>query len=189
MWQLVINTAHRHLSIGLLKDGVYVDGVHEVAFKSQSEVILPRLKQCLSKYHLNPHDLSEVYVGLGPGSYTGVRIGLSVVKVLALVCSFEVFTFNSYDFMLAQHEGTMIMDARSSRAYVGIKQDHQWIFQGIMTLDELKSSMIPPYVGDTDLVNQQDSSLDFKALCEHVCLVSERVSDVHVLEPLYIKSL
>jgi tRNA threonylcarbamoyladenosine biosynthesis protein TsaB len=189
MWKLVINTAHRHLSIGLLKDGQYVDGVHEIAFKSQSEVILPRLKQCLSNHQLNPQDLSEVYVGLGPGSYTGVRIGLSVVKVLALVCTFKVFTFNSYDFMLAQPEGTMIMDARSSRAYVGVKKDNQWIFQGIKTIDELKSSMIAPYVGDTDLVNKNDESLDFKTLCEHVCLVSERVSDVHILEPLYIKSL
>jgi tRNA threonylcarbamoyladenosine biosynthesis protein TsaB len=189
MWQLIINTAHRHLSLGLLKDGIYVDGVHEIAFKSQSEVVLPRLKQLLSKHEINPQDLGEVHVGIGPGSYTGVRIGLSVVKVLALVCPFDVFTFNSYDFMLAQPEGTMVMDARSSRAYVGIKKDNQWIFQGIKTIEDLKTSLITPCVGDTDLVNKQDDSLDFKALCEHACLISERVSDVHVLEPLYIKSL
>jgi tRNA threonylcarbamoyladenosine biosynthesis protein TsaB len=189
MWQLIINTAHRHLSLGLLKDGVFVDGIHELAFKSQSEIILPHLKQLLESHGLIPQDLNQVHIGLGPGSYTGVRIGLSVVKVLALVCNFEVFTFTSYDFMLAQSEGTMMMDARSSRAYVGIKQDKQWTFQGILSLEELTNRYSTPCVGDTDLVGLSDETKPFKELCEHVCLISERVSDVHVLEPLYIKSL
>jgi tRNA threonylcarbamoyladenosine biosynthesis protein TsaB len=189
MWQLVINTAHHHLSLALLKEGVFFDGVNEVAFKSQSELIMVKLDELIKRNQLHIFDITDLYIGIGPGSYTGVRIGLTVVKVLAILKEFNVFTFTSFDFGLAQDTGTLIMDARSSRAYVGIKENNSWLYQGILTIDELKEKMIHPLVGDTILVNNEDKSKPFEECCEHVIKVSTKVSDVHQIEPLYIKSL
>lgn len=189
MWQLVINTSHHHLSLALLKEGIFCDGINEVAFKTQSELIMVRLDELTSRNNIHIFDVNELYIGIGPGSYTGVRIGLTVVKVLAILNKFDVYQFTSFDFALAQDSGTSIMDARSSRAYVGIKENKNWVFQGILTIDELKNRMIYPLVGDTSLVNCSDESRPFEMLCEHVLNVSTKVSDVHAIEPLYIKTL
>lgn len=189
MWQLVINTAHHHLSLALLKEGVFVDGINEIAFKSQSELIMVKLDELIKRNNLHIFDVNDLYIGIGPGSYTGVRIGLTVVKVLAILKDFNVYTFSSFDFGLVQDTGTLIMDARSSRTYVGIKENKTWLYQGILTIDELKERMIHPLVGDAILVNHEDKSRSFKDQCEHVIQVSIKVSDVHGIEPLYIKSL
>ena len=189
MWQLVINTSQKHLSIGLLENNHFVDGIHEEAFKTQSEMILPRLKQLLENHQLTPMDLHQIYVGLGPGSYTGVRIGLTVVKTLALVSVIEVSTFNSFDFFLPLESGTVLLDARSSRAYVGIKSDSIWQFQGILTLDEVKERMIEPYLQDAYLVEKKAIEVSLSKICENIIHQSQRCNDVHTLEPLYIKAL
>jgi tRNA threonylcarbamoyladenosine biosynthesis protein TsaB len=189
MWQLVINTSHHHLSLALLKDGVFFDGINEIAFKTQSELIMVRLDELIKRNNIHIFDVNELYIGIGPGSYTGVRIGLTVVKVLAILNKFDVYTFTSFDFALPQDFGTSIMDARSSRAYVGIKEDSKWVFQGILTIDELKERMIHPLVGDTSLVNCSDESKPFEELCEHILKASTKVRDVHSIEPLYIKTL
>lgn len=189
MWQLVINTSHKHLSIGLLENNHFVDGIHEEAFKTQSEMILPRLKQLLENHQLTPMDLHQIYVGLGPGSYTGVRIGLTVVKTLALVSVIEVSTFNSFDFFLPLDTGTVLLDARSSRAYVGIKSNSKWTFQGILTLDEVKERLIEPYFQDAQLIDMKAMEVSLSKMCENIVHHSERCNDVHALEPLYIKAL
>jgi len=189
MWQLVINTSHKHLSIGLLENNHFVDGIHEEAFKTQSEMILPRLKQLLENHQLTPMDLHQIYVGLGPGSYTGVRIGLTVVKTLTLVNSMEVYTFTSFDFFLPLESGTVLLDARSSRAYVGIKSNSKWTFQGILTLDEVKERLIGPYFQDAQLIDMKAMEVSLSKMCENIVHHSERCNDVHALEPLYIKAL
>jgi len=189
MWQLVINTAHKHLSLALLKDNKYIDGVHKIAFKTQSELIMVELDQLFKRNLLSVFDINNIYIGIGPGSYTGVRIGLSVVKVLALLKDFEVYEFNTFEFMLTQSSGTVVMDARSLRAYVGIKENNLWTFQGILTINDLNTRFINPCVGDTYLIDKIDEISSFEVSCEHITQVSRKVSDVHALEPLYIKSL
>jgi tRNA threonylcarbamoyladenosine biosynthesis protein TsaB len=189
MWQLVINTSHNYLSLALLKDGSFYDGINELAFKKQSELIMVRLEELTSRNNIHVFEVDELYIGIGPGSYTGVRIGLTVVKVLAILKEFKVYIFTSFDFGLAQDTGTIILDARSSRAYVGIKENKTWTLNGILTIDELRKRMIHPLVGDTSLVGSTDESKPFDELCEHVIQVSLKVSDVHSIEPLYIKTL
>lgn len=189
MWQLVINTAHRHLDLALLKNGVFCDGINELAFKSQSELIMVRLEELIKRNHIHIFDVSDLYIGIGPGSYTGVRIGLAVVKVLAILKDFNIHTFTSFDFGLAQDTGTLVMDARSSRVYVGIKENKAWLFQGILAIEEFKKRIILPLVGDTSLVDCSDEAKSFVERCEHVIKVSSKVSDAHRIEPLYIKSL
>ena len=189
MWQLIIDTSHTHLSLGLLKDGFFIDGVCEMAHKTQSERIMPCLETLLSRHALKTHNLKQVYVGIGPGSYTGVRIGLTVAKVLCLIHNLEVFSFFTYDFLLAQDTGTVILDARSSRAYVGVKKNREWTFQGIMSQEDILLKTHEPYVGDAYLIDREDVLLAFQTRCEHVIQVSDKVSDVHGLEPLYLKPL
>lgn len=189
MWQVVINTSHKHLSLGLLKVNRFVDGFHEEAFKTQSELILPRLKQLLDNHQLTPMDIHQVYVGVGPGSYTGVRIGLTVVKTLSVVSSIEVYTFNSFDFFLPFDSGTVVLDARSSRAYVGIKLESNWQFQGILTIDEVKDRLIEPCFQDAQLIEKKEVEVTLSKMCENIIHHSQRCDDVHSLEPLYIKAL
>lgn len=65
-----------------------------------SETLVDLLQKFLSNYNVNIDDLTEIYVGRGPGSYTGVRISGTIAKVLALVKNKKLYSFSTLDLLL-----------------------------------------------------------------------------------------
>lgn len=55
------------------------------------------------KNNLCVDDLDSVFVGRGPGSYTGVRISGTIAKVLALVKNLKLYSFSSLDLMMVSN--------------------------------------------------------------------------------------
>jgi tRNA threonylcarbamoyladenosine biosynthesis protein TsaB len=81
---LAIDTATRTASIALY-DGERVRGEETWHSKRNHTVeLMPSLVRLLDRQGVSPQELTGVVVALGPGSFTGLRIGLSVAKGLAL---------------------------------------------------------------------------------------------------------
>ncbi|MFT3997089.1 MAG: tRNA (adenosine(37)-N6)-threonylcarbamoyltransferase complex dimerization subunit type 1 TsaB [Asticcacaulis sp.] len=84
----VIDTAMDACQIGLFgcKDGsVYaIDVLSERMARGHQEFIGPAVLQCFGKNGIDPRDVSVFGVTLGPGSFTGLRVGLSYAKGLAV---------------------------------------------------------------------------------------------------------
>jgi len=55
---------------------------HEMAYRGHAEILLHTLKKALNEASITRHDLSLVVTGKGPGSFTGVRVGLSAARGL-----------------------------------------------------------------------------------------------------------
>lgn len=84
---LAVDTATRMVSLAL-HDGKQVIAEHTWRSKNHHTIeVTPMLEQMLVSAHATPTDLSAIAVALGPGSYTGLRIGMSVAKGLALSVS------------------------------------------------------------------------------------------------------
>ena len=54
------------------------------------QTILPMIEKFLKKYSLKPEDLTEIKVNTGPGSFTGLRVGLAIVNALSFVLGVPV---------------------------------------------------------------------------------------------------
>jgi len=81
---LTIETCTDMSTMGLVRDGAVLI---EAAFPSRytlAKRMLVRLEWMLEECGLNKHDLQAIAVSLGPGSFTGVRIGAAAAKTLAL---------------------------------------------------------------------------------------------------------
>lgn len=87
MFLLGIDTSTLTLSLALLKreNGTLttVEHVEVGPPKKQSEILPGAVGELLERHSLKVKDLSGIAVGLGPGSFTGLRIGLSTAKALA----------------------------------------------------------------------------------------------------------
>ena len=89
---------------------------------TQSELLLPMAEDLLRSLGISHKDIDAYAVAVGPGSFTGVRIGVSLVKGLAFgrdIPCIEVSTLEALARNLAPLEGVIVpcMDARRAQVY------------------------------------------------------------------------
>ena len=82
MKTLCMDTAHKNLIVALYENDRMICGIARKAWKRQSEDLFPAIIECMEKAGWDSTDLDEVVITDGPGSYTGVRIAMTVAKVL-----------------------------------------------------------------------------------------------------------
>ncbi len=81
---LALDTATRHSGLALLDGQTLVAELNWTSHDSQTVELLPRLSQILAWHNLSPGDVQAVAVSLGPGSFTGLRVALSIAKGMAV---------------------------------------------------------------------------------------------------------
>jgi tRNA threonylcarbamoyl adenosine modification protein YeaZ len=116
---LAIDTAAPRLQLALLLANGRVDvSVDEIA-TGHAELIFERLGALLERNHLGYADLERVASTTGPGSFTGLRIGLSAARGLGLARSIPVIGVPSLLALSLSAPGasTVLLDARRGEAY------------------------------------------------------------------------
>ena len=83
MLSLILDSANKELLVALYKDNIKLDETRYEARQKQSELMIPELDKIIKKNNINPKDVNEIIVTMGPGSYTGVRIALTIAKIYA----------------------------------------------------------------------------------------------------------
>ncbi|MEA3560723.1 MAG: tRNA (adenosine(37)-N6)-threonylcarbamoyltransferase complex dimerization subunit type 1 TsaB [Candidatus Omnitrophota bacterium] len=122
MLVLAIDTSSSRLSIAIRdKDRLLAERGYFSANKCSS-VLLPRIKELLEELNLTLTDIQGFVVGLGPGSFTGLRIGVSVIKALAFALSKPVVGIPTLDILaenvvLADTRICPVMDAKGGEVY------------------------------------------------------------------------
>ena len=81
MFTLYIDTHFINLEMALLKDGKLI-GQKKQESNKHSTCTINILKELLEENNLSVTDLAEIIVINGPGSFTGVRIGIVVAKII-----------------------------------------------------------------------------------------------------------
>ena len=116
---LAIDTAAPHLQLALLV-GDHAHTLVEDMAQGQAERIVPAIDELLARIGLAYKDLTRIAVTTGPGSFTGLRIGLSAARGLGLALNLPVIGVPS---LLALSLGSecdataVLLDARRDEAY------------------------------------------------------------------------
>ncbi len=125
--------------------------------------LMPRLVRLLKQQGITPTDLTGLAVSLGPGSFTGLRIGLGVVKGLALACKLPVAGVPTLKVVAHPHMTQnlpicAILQAGRGRICVGhyVRHKGQWRHQGdyqLTTVDKLCDQIteVTFFCGEIDL--------------------------------------
>lgn len=96
---LAIDTSTSAMTVAILENGNMLGEVSSYAERNHSIGLLPHIQDLLARLHLKPKDLQSVAVGQGPGSYTGVRIAVSVAKTFAWSLSLDLIGVSSLEAM------------------------------------------------------------------------------------------
>lgn len=122
---LAIDTCTDACSVGLLTEGrVLLD--HRIARQQHAALVLPMVDGLMQQAGLVPQQLDGLVFGQGPGSFTGVRIGIAVSQGIALGCEIGVVGISTLRSIaqgcFRQYGDTHIavsVDARMDEVYLG----------------------------------------------------------------------
>ncbi len=111
---LAFDTATEVATSALVADGVVLG-----ERVSESRMLLADVDELLGDAGLGASDLTAVVVGTGPGSFTGMRIGLSVARGLGLALGLQVAGVSTLDALAAGAENVYpVIDARRGEVFV-----------------------------------------------------------------------
>lgn len=140
MFSILLDSSNASLTVGLAKDDVLLESISYEAWQTQSEHMIPELDKLLDKYSVERNQISDVVVAIGPGSYTGVRIAITIAKTIASVLPVKVYAISS---LRCQKDGKnpsiCVINARSGRSYFGVYEDDKVLVEDqILTNDKVQ---------------------------------------------------
>ena len=99
---LAIDTSNQVLGIAVLKDDQIVGEIVTNLAKNHSVRLMPAIDRLMKDIDMTPDQLDKIVVAKGPGSYTGVRIGLTTAKSLAWALSIPIVGISSLEVLAYQ---------------------------------------------------------------------------------------
>lgn len=195
MKTLVMDTSNTYLVVALFDQGNCVESFQEKGNKKQSEYAILKVKEILDHQQLTMLDIDEMVITIGPGSYTGVRVALTIAKTLASVTNIKLKWVSSLQAYAGKNDAISVLDARSNKVFVGVY--HQGIavipetMIAIEDFDSIKKQYPDlPIVGDGYLVGYPDSIE--VSLANHMYALScqkQYEDNIDALVPHYIKEV
>ena len=124
---LAIDTTDRLGGITLTQDDQILEAVSLEAPNGFGEIIYSEIETLLSRNKITLPEIDGYAAAAGPGSFTGVRVGLSVVKSLAEVHGKEVAPISSLRALAYSGTGAYrvaVINARGQEVYVGVYDEN-----------------------------------------------------------------
>lgn len=158
---LAVDTSALTATVAVFKNGVSVFENNITNALTHSETLMPMIDYALKSVKLTPSDIDLFAVSSGPGSFTGIRIGVSAIKALAYAVDKPVIGINTLH-ALATNLSCVenmpicpIMDARRGQVYNAIYKFSDGFAQTIeapraLSIEELCAQVNSPlmFVGD-----------------------------------------
>lgn len=192
MITLCMDTSTQYLVIALIRDDQIVAKFQEKCWKKQSEELFPRLMDLMKEAGLEPEDIGQVVVSEGPGSYTGVRIAMTVAKVFCAMRNLPIATVGTLQlFAGMEPRARVVLDARGGRVYTAVYE--YGVLSGTVEAkpcEEVKAEILEAetVIGDGSLVGREDHIPD---LAENFLALKDQwkyAENVHLVNPEYLKS-
>lgn len=180
MNSLLIDLSSQQLIAVICNGQVFED----ISNERSSDSVLLRLDNLLKKVNLTIDSIGEIIINLGPGSFTGLRVALSLAKGLGFKKDVTYKTFNGFDYF---DEENVILEGYSNFVYVKIK--NKMFCEEMTKLDK----NISYCVSSENLKNKLESEgFKFIKLCPKLgiekVMQKAKVTKINGgLEPLYLR--
>ncbi|KNG79337.1 tRNA (adenosine(37)-N6)-threonylcarbamoyltransferase complex dimerization subunit type 1 TsaB [Mycoplasma sp. HU2014] len=182
---LFIDTTNWKLVYILEKDNKIIDRLIIDNNKKISDVAIEKLKDFLTNNQLTIKDIDSFYLTKGPGSYTGVRVGLTIVKTIKVLNNnIKVYLIDSLMFQAGKNKAISILDARGNKYYFAV-YDQFKILEDIQLIESDQLDFYIKKYSNFKLI--KDYEIDFANTYLETKEMFELVDDVNNINPLYVK--
>lgn len=194
MISLVMDTSNSYLAVGLFKDNMCLEAFQEKGSRRQSEKAIPTLKEVLDRHHIALKDVNEMIITSGPGSYTGVRVAMTIAKTLAAVSNVKIKSVSSLAAYAGMNQALSVIDARGHKVFVGVYENGLPLMkEQVMTLEDF-AQLRAEYedfelVGEVGCLGLNEKECDLCANIYALGQMADPIKNVDLLVPTYIKDV
>ena len=187
MYTLFISTFDELITIGLLKNGKLIEKKEKISNRNHSVYTVPMIEEILKNININTNYLNEIIVINGPGSFTGVRIGVTIAKTLAYTLDTPIKALTSLEAYAVSTESKInklvaISDLKGK--YIGYFSKNNEILTDYIYLSNKEYDN---YIKDKEKYILKDNKLDLEKI--YLYLKNKDNINPHLVNPIYIKGI
>ncbi len=181
MYSLILDSSTKVLYVSLVKDNEVVFEKYIEGKNDHAKNIVYTVDEALKSQNIKAFDVDKFIVGYGPGSYTGVRMAVTVAKMMAIFAKNKLYTVSSLLLMASGEKGVVkaTIDARRGNAFAAVYDtlnDKIILEDGMYPYEKLDS-----YEGIA--VNEEKFKVDPIYLINK----ASKVEEPHLLVPNYLR--
>ena len=184
-YSLFLDTTQDFCNIAILKDDKLQSFLSLPTNKNMTDIVVKHIKDELNKNHVKFEQLKNLYLLIGPGSFTGCRVGYIVITTFANLLNIPIYYLNSLVFQTKDGNGISIIDAKSNKKYFAVYQNYKDIVEPQLVLNTEINDLINQHSKLTIFEDYKDVNIK-KNLIQHWSHFT-KCEDISKLEPLYIK--
>ncbi len=187
MKYLFIDSATATLVVAVVINNEIVYLYNKETGKDMSSSMMPVVAEAFEKSGIKPHDLDRILAVIGPGSFTGIRVGLTLAKTMAWSLGIKVTPISSLEVIASggtDDVNISLIDARRGYVYAGAydKNLNNVLEDKHILLTDLKIN--GTYISYDDLADTKPNIDIIKIIKKHE---NEEGINPHALNPKYLK--
>jgi tRNA threonylcarbamoyl adenosine modification protein YeaZ len=198
MKYLFVDTSMHDLTIAISTEEELIGCTTSTYTNEHSKYALSQMKSVFTESSLKPEDIDKIIVVNGPGSFTGVRIGVTICKTYAWALKKEIIPISSLLTYALSYDGykyyVCVINARRNFVYAAIYNEHydNVLEQQYISIDKLNtiiSSLDGSFIviGDIDIVENKANPVRLNILKIVQYCKNKQAVEAHLLVPNYLK--
>ena len=121
---LLIDTTTSNVTVSIVEDNSALYIFHEKIISDMASKIIPIIDDAFNKVGFSLNDIDKIMVCNGPGSFTGIRVGVTVAKTMAWALKKEIISISSLELMATTNTSKKyivpMIDARRGNVFSGV---------------------------------------------------------------------
>lgn len=192
MKKLIIDTSTDYLYIAIISNEEIINDYFVKGNNNHSENLIDCLTNLLEKTKLTIDDFDGIYVGRGPGSYTGLRVSGTVAKVLAYVKNIPFYSFSSLDLVATPYlkaNGYYLSKIRAKKDHHYVKVIHivESQYQEVIGDSFMEDGEMEKIISSYDGIIVTDPTLKFNPLVLFAMGLMKKEESLHTYVPNYLR--
>ncbi|MGM9874090.1 MAG: tRNA (adenosine(37)-N6)-threonylcarbamoyltransferase complex dimerization subunit type 1 TsaB [Bacilli bacterium] len=193
MYKLLLDSSLDFLSIGICKDDIIIDTISYEAWQKQSELMVFELDNILKRNQISCDEIDCIAVTIGPGSYTGIRIALTIAKIFSLAKNIPLIPISSLQALSKKDTYSItLINARSNRSYFAVyynetKIEEDKVMKNEDVLTYINNHKNYTICGDTKYLNIESEHVDILNEMNRISTYVHSVDNPDLVKPVYLK--
>ncbi len=140
---LAIDSALNNSYIAFLHNGKTITQTIESDENYHSLYLISKIKETMQKENMLFDNFDAIAVNTGHGSFTGIRVALTVAKIMAQELNLPLIPLNTTEILLDAYEADyLVMDARRDMYYIGDKKETKLILKNDFKISDLNGKIV-----------------------------------------------